>query len=233
MAKIKYSALVSDMRNKLNGSVASKNRYGSYLRNKVTPVNPQTSYQQNVRQMLGSLSSQYRGLTQSQRNSFINGAQNFPFTDIFGDTRYLSGQTLFVKLNTNLLNAGESVIETAPLPVGVPEFSATDLNVTTSAGDIADMQLSVSSATVPAGFVVAVYATPPLSQSINFVKNRLRFIGIGTVAASAVDLTAMYAARFGSSAAEGERITVRIALISTDSGQQGVPSEVIGIASDS
>lgn len=230
MAKIKYSALVSDMRNKLNGSVASKNRYGSYLRNKVTPVNPQTSYQQNARQLLGSLSSQYRGLTQSQRNSFINGAQNFPFTDIFGDVRYLSGQTLFVKLNTNLVNAGEATIDTAPLPVGVPEFAATSLAATTTAGALVTLELTTSETAVPAGFAMAVYATPPLSQSINFVKNRLRFLGVVDVVAGSADLTSAFTARFGAEVAPGERITVRIALISTDTGQQGVPSEVIAVA---
>lgn len=228
MAKIKYSALVSDMRNKLNGSVASKNRYGSYLRNKVTPVNPQTSYQQNVRQMLGSLSSQYRGLTEAQRQSWINGSQNFPFTDIFGDVRYLSGQTLFVKLNTNLINAGASQIDSAPLPVGVPEFAATGLTAEVTAGEITTLSVATSDVTVPVGFALAVYATPPLSPSINFVKNRLRYIGNASAVASAADILALYTARFGASASEGERITVRVALVSTDTGQQGVPSEVVG-----
>ena len=226
MAKIKYSALVSDMRNKLNGSVASKNRYGSYLRNKVTPVNPQTTYQQAVRQMLGSLSSQYRGLTPAQRQSWINGSQNFPFTDIFGDVRHLSGQTLYVKLNTNLINAGESPIESAPLPVGIPEFAATGLTAEVTAGVITELSVATSADTVPAGFVLAVYATPPLSPSIDFVKNRIRYIGNVTAAAGEADILALYTARFGDSAIVGERITVRVALISTATGQQGVPSEV-------
>lgn len=231
-AKIKYSALVSDMRNKLNGSVASKNRYGSYLRNKVTPVNPQTSFQQGVRQLLGALSSQYRELTQAQRNSWINGTNNFPFTDIFGDVRFLSGQTLYVKLNTNLINAGESVIASAPLPVGVPEFAATGITAEVTAGTITTLELATSAATVPAGFVMAVYATPPLSPSINFIRNRLRYIGNATATGSVADILALYTARFGDSASVGERITVRVALISTDTGQQGVPSEVVGFITE-
>lgn len=228
MAKIKYSALVSDMRNKLNGSVASKNRYGSYLRNKVTPVNPQTSYQQAVRQQLGALSSQYRGLTNAQRLSWINGAPNFPFTDIFGDVRYLSGQTLYVKLNTNLINAGESTIESAPLPVGIPELAVTGVTAEVTTGALTTLDLAVSAATVPAGFVMAVYATPPTPASIQFVKNRYRFIGIATVAASEADILAAYTARFGDAATIGEQIHVRVALISTDTGQQGTPSGASG-----
>lgn len=233
MAKIKYSALVSDMRNKLNGSVASKNRYGNYLRNKVTPVNPQTAYQQAVRQQLGALSSQYRALTQSERLSWINGAPSFPFTDIFGDVRYLSGQTLFVKLNTNLINAGQAPLNTAPIPVGVPEMAVTGVTSEITAGELAILSLSVSETTVPAGFALAVYATPPTPASIQFVKNRYRFIGIATVTAGAADILAAYTARFGAAAAAGEQIHVRVALISTTTGQQGTPSGAAGTVSAS
>lgn len=228
MAKIKYSALVSDMRNKLNGSVASKNRYGNYLRNKVTPVNPQTSYQQAARQLLGALSSQYRGLTDAQRLSWINGAPNFPFTDIFGDVRYLSGQTLYVKLNTNLVNAGQAAISTAPLPVGVPELAITDVTAEITTGSLSDLTIGVSETTVPAGFALAVYATPPTPAAIQFVKNRYRFIGIASVTTGEADILTAYTARFGSAAAQGEQIHVRVALISTTTGQQGTPSGAAG-----
>ena len=52
MAKILMTAIVADIRNKLNGSVFSKNRYGAYVRTKVTPVNPQSTAQQNTRNNL-------------------------------------------------------------------------------------------------------------------------------------------------------------------------------------
>lgn len=231
MAKIKFSALVSDMRNKLNGSVMSKNRYGSYVRNKVTPVNPQTSFQQVARQQLASLSSQYRGITVAQRNSWINGAANFPFTDIFGDVRHLSGQTLFVKLNTNLLNAGSPVITAAPLPVGIPELVIEDVQATQAAGVLVSLEIALSALVVPAGFALAVYATPPTPASIQFVKNRYRLIGTAPVAAGVADVLTLYSDRFGTAANADEQIHVRVALISTTTGQAGVPSGKAGIVS--
>lgn len=57
--KIKYGAGIVDGSGKLNGWVASKNRGGSYMRTKVTPLNPSTSAQQNARGILGSLSTQW------------------------------------------------------------------------------------------------------------------------------------------------------------------------------
>lgn len=224
MARIKYSALVSDMRNKLNGSVMSKNRAGSYIRNKATPVNPQTSFQQDVRQRLGALSSQWGALTLAQRLSFTNATPNFPYTDIFGDKKELDGKSLFIKLNSNLSNIGSPQILSAPSPVGVPVFIAELLSVQQTAGLLSGLELTTSATTVPVGFAMAVYATPPVKAGVSFVKNKYRYIGTATAAAGSVDLTDLYIARFGGAVAVGQSISVRVALVSTTTGQMGVPS---------
>jgi hypothetical protein len=220
MAKIKYSALVSDMRNKLNGSVASKNRAGSYLRNKVTPVNPQTPFQQANRQRLGSMSSEWRGLTEQQRQSWLNATGAFPYTDIFGDRRELDGKSLFVKLNLNLLNSGSATIVNAPTPVGVPEIEITNL----AFDQVDGVTFDINTATVPAGFALLVYATPPIDQGTNFIKNRLRLLGVGTATANEVDATTLYNARFSAPTVGdvGKNVFVRVALVSTTTGQLGV-----------
>jgi hypothetical protein len=43
--KVLYGQIISEARGKLGGLVASKNTYGNYMRNKVTPANPQTTEQ--------------------------------------------------------------------------------------------------------------------------------------------------------------------------------------------
>lgn len=227
MAKIKYSALVSDMRNKLNGSVMSKNRYGSYVRNKVTPVNPQTSYQQMARQRLGNLASSFRGLTQAQINGWNASGVNFPFTDIFGDVKQLSGQTLFIKLNNNLEKIGEARIDDAPAAGAIPSIDITASSFTVTDSALVAAYITISPAAIPAGFALAVYATPPIPPGQSFVKNRYRYVGIaGVPVAGVVDLVDQLTDRFGTYV-EGERIFVRVALVSTTTGQQGVPVEVV------
>lgn len=221
--KIKWSALIGDVRNKLNGSVASKNRYGSYLRTKTTPVNPATTYQQSARQVLGNLSSSWRALTQAQRSSFIAGAVNFPFTDIFGDQMTLSGQALFIKLNANLEKIGQSRINTAPLPVGFEEIAIASVSATQTTGALTALELSMNITTVPAGYSLAVYATPPINPGRAFVKNQFRFLGVAPVVANDADILQLYTDRFGASATAGQTIHVRAALVSHDTGQQGVP----------
>lgn len=226
MARIKYSALVSDMRNKLNGSVLSKNRAGSYVRNKTTPVNPQTQYQQAVRQRLGALSTEWGGLTPAQRASWLAATPSFPYTDIFGDKKELDGKSLFVKLNSNLNSIGSATITSAPATVGIPVFGIINAEATEGGIGIDDFVLTMSAAAMPAGFALAVYATPAVKPGVSFVKNKFRFIGTATVAASVADITAIYNARFPGVVPAGSTIHVRVALVSTTSGQMGVPTGI-------
>lgn len=223
MGKIKYSALVQEMRNKLNGSVASKNRYGNYFRNKTTPVNPQSSFQQNQRARLSSVSQAWGGLTDAQRQSFATLAQNHPFRDIFGDTMTYDGKAMFSKVNLNLLTAGQAMILSALPFVEVPFVAVDSVASTVATGTV----ISLSVQTAPVGFTVIVEATPPLPATINFVKNRYRSLGAQTVVTGDIDLQSDYATRFGAptSADVGKRIHVRVFLVSNTTGQVSIASE--------
>lgn len=226
MAKILMTAIVADIRNKLNGSVFSKNRYGGYVRTKVTPVNPQTLFQQNIRSILSVLSQAWRGLTESQREAWIAAAANFPFTDIYGNTKILSGSALFVKFNTNLTNAGQAPITDPPSPVTLPIALADTL---TAAAGIPALSLTFTTSPVPANFQLQVYATPNITPGRSFVKNQFRLISnIAAAATSPADLLADYSARFGNPVA-GQKIFVKIAAVSLITGQLGTPSSAMAV----
>lgn len=228
MAKVKFSALVSDMRNKLNGSVFSKNRYGSYLRNKITPVNPQSSYQLAQRANLSFLSSAWRTLTDQQREGWRTLAQTSPSTDIFGDSKILAGNAYFVALNLNLLGADSPIALTAPILVSVPVVVATNVALDANQQSNNDISLTIDPATIPAGFKLAVYATPSMSPGITFVKNKLRYLGVFPATSGTVNLLTRYTERFGLMTF-GERVFFRLALVSNSSGQLGLPSAIDGI----
>lgn len=219
MAKIKYSALVSDMRNKLNGSVMSKNRYGSYVRNKVTPVNPQSIYQQFSRNLFGASSSAWRGLTPAQVTAWNEAAKDFPFTDIFGDVKHLSGQALFVQLNKNLQQIGQAISVNAPSPLEIPNLVITGASITAG-----ELNISTTGDLPGSEFDIIVYATPPVSSGISYLDNRYRLLISlpGDSQPSSADLMAIYTNRFGQ--APSEKVGFRIAVVSTDNGQMGVPS---------
>lgn len=220
MAKILTTAIVADIRNKLNGSVFSKNRYGSYVRTKVTPVNPQTTAQQNVRNILSTQSQAWRGLTESQRQSWIDAAINFPFTDIFGNSKILSGSALYVKLNSNLVNAGVAAIDAAPSPVEIPQLV---LGSFTAAAGTAAVSLAFTPATVPADFAICIQTTGNVGPGKSYVKNLFRTIGYQAAAAtSPANLLSDFEAVHGAPVA-GQKIFVRAFMVSTVTGQAGIP----------
>ena len=218
--KLKYGAIVVDGRGKIGGHVASKNRAGAYLRTKVTPVNPQSTYQSSVRNRLTSLSQGWRGLTDAQRNSWNSAVADYAKTDIFGDLRNPSGFNLYQRLNNNLLNIGVVAISTPPIPSSVDAFTSFTLAAAAGANTITATFAPAISATMS----VKAFATSPQSAGKSFVKSEYRQIGVLTsTSASPFALTTMYNAKFGSVGAAGQKIFVKFVQVNEATGQEGTP----------
>lgn len=218
--KTKFGAIIVDGRGKIGGHVASKNRAGSYLRTKVTPVNPNTSAQATVRNRLSGISSAWRDLTAAQRSAWNAAVEDFAKTDIFGDLRNPTGFNLYQRLNNNLLNIGEAVITVPPAPVAVDSF--TSMSIAAEDATVAESLEITYAAAIAADHKVKVFATAPLSAGVSFVKSEYRQIDvIVTADASPFDITAEYVAKFGSTGEVGQKIFVKMVQVETASGIEG------------
>lgn len=194
MAKIKMSGIgVVDIRGKLNGSVFSKNRGGAYVRTKVSPSNPQSTFQMSVRGIFAAISSAWSALTEAQRLSWNGFVASYGRTDVFGDIRNPSGKNLFQRLNQNLVLTGQPQISTCVAPSEVPFLGLTSVD-----GDVSGSTLSFSYSGDVNGNRILVFATPAMSQGTKFVKNQLRVItsSIGGDGLTE-DVYAEYVAKFG------------------------------------
>lgn len=216
MAKVKFSALISEMRNKLNGSVFSKNRGGNYLRNKVTPVNPQSIAQTAKRSAFGALSSMFRTLGAAGVAAWNEAAPSFPYVDIFGDTKTLSGLQLFVKLNNNLSQIGVPSISEPPEPTDVGGFS--ELVVANAAAT--DMELGVQIVGDFTNKRIVVEATKGSSVGVSYFKNAYRQIGViaPTGATMVLNVTGIYQSKFGV-ITPGTKASFRLHLVDVNTGQ--------------
>jgi hypothetical protein len=221
--KAKFGMIVVDGRGKLGGHVLSKNRGGAYARTKVTPVNPQTTYQLTARNLLTTLSQGWRSLTQAQRDGWNAAVQSFQRTDIFGDLRTPTGKNLYTRLNTNLSNISEPLIDDAPLPAGGGEVVAGTLVMTNGGAK------TIAHSGSTAGHNVQVWATPGVSAGKEFLKNDYRLITIfAGGGASPNDFSAAYEARFGEPAI-GTRVGVKLVSVNATTGENGTPSEATTI----
>jgi len=218
--KIKFGALVVDGRGKVGGHVASKNRAGSYIRTKVTPVNPNTSYQAGVRNALATQSAAWGALTEAQRLQWNDAVAAYQKTDIFGDLKKPSGFNLFQMLNNNLVRIGESALTVPPLPQEIPIIETGVLTAATGAA----IEVTFTNDPVITDSEVEVSATPALSPGVSFVKSEFRRIGLmPAIVANVTTLTTIYGAKFGAVGAAGQKIFVQMKQISKTSGQAGIP----------
>lgn len=215
MAKVAFSAIVSDLRNKVGGNVFTKVRSGPMVRIKVSPTQPRTAAQQAVRSNFTALSKAWDTITQPERDSFISLAANLPQKDVFGNTFFFTGLQLFQQLNRNLASIGLPKISTAPASVSVGSPGA--LTLTATAGTPA---LTVNSATAPAaGEVPLIFATKPLNAGRQFVGNNRQILDAALVAGTAGpwDIKTLWTAKYGALTA-GLNINIGVRFINNTSG---------------
>lgn len=224
--KMKFGAIVVDGRGKVGGHVASKNRAGAYLRTKVTPVNPNTTYQQTVRNRLSGLSSGWRGLTAAQRSAWNAAVSDFSKTDIFGDIKNPSGFNLYQKLNNNLLNCSESALSSPPASEAVEAFTS----FSAAAANGAQTATLTFAPAVSADHKVLIFATPALSPGVNFVKSEFRQIMVADNAdVSPLSVETEYIAKFGAIGAAGQKIFFQMVQININTGQAGIPIQASAV----
>lgn len=102
----------------LAGVTAGHNKGGQYLRNRSIPTNPNTARQQSVRSGFGAaVQSWSDSLSENDRQSWRDYAQQVDVTDAFGDPKQLSGQQWYVGLATLIAQAENSeLVDVAQLP---------------------------------------------------------------------------------------------------------------------
>lgn len=227
-AKFTPGAIISEIRNKIAATVYTKNKAGASIRNRVTPINRKSSNQTLRRQQLAGYSSQWRGLTQAQRDGWNSGAANFPQTDNLGQTIFLTGEQLYVRCNANLVLTGNAQIDDCPTPASFEVLAFTSLTATADDGVIS----LAFSPTVPSGFELVVRASAPVSAGKSFISDSaFRFLkSIAPSATSPQALTSEYAAVFGSiTNATDQKIFVEMFLVEQASGLAGIPVRGYGV----
>jgi hypothetical protein len=193
MAKIKFGMMMTDARGKLGGQVFSKNRSGAYIRTKVTPTNPQSTFQSAVRQSFGAFSQAWSGLTDAQRTAWDGAVSQWSTTDIFGDLKNPTGKNLYLRLNQQATQAGFSSFTAVPAKTEMVEGIITSSEFGIAAGTITVPGVNTSGT----GRLI-LSATPVLSQGTSFVKNKLRDIyNSSTGGYGPVTVANNYIARFG------------------------------------
>jgi hypothetical protein len=117
MAKVKFGSGVAEIRGSIGGTVYARNAGGAYIRSRTSPIHPGSPLQNAAKALFANAVNIWTNtLSSVQRYMWNAYASAVPYTDVFGATRYYSGQQRFVQSYIALVNSGGtgSAAYTAP-----------------------------------------------------------------------------------------------------------------------
>lgn len=231
MALVKLGALAQDVRGSLGGTVFSRNTYGAYARQKVSPVQPVTDHNGRSRSIFGSISQRWSMvLTAAQRAGWEAFAATHTFVNIFGDQIRLAGIAFYQAANRRVGEVGGSYIDTAPATWNVADMGAVTVSAIAAGGVLTTMSVTISR-TLAYHEGLYVFGTPKIIGARAVQKNMLRLINTPTTGpfTNAFNFYAAYQSRFTPLAwATGDKFAVRVAVLNEDTGAICSPVLVLG-----
>jgi hypothetical protein len=220
MAKF-VSQIVSEIRGSINGVTFARNRFGLYARSKASPVQPRTPAQTERRAQLTVLSQRWRTLPESNRAEWRALADELTRSDTLGLTYRLTGLQAYLQVNLWRALLGIAPVDNPPPQLAAPS----PVSIVSISFDVDQDILNIEFTPSPYRGALAIWATAPFSQGINFVApSRYRVIAIRKPAsfsgnlASPQNVGIEYIAKFGIPMTElvGKRIAVALTPISYD-----------------
>jgi hypothetical protein len=227
MALVKYGLGIAELRGKQAGTVFSRNTYGGYMRQKVSPVQPRTSAQLLVRTQLATVAQAWRGLLQTQRDQWNLIAPTYSRTDVFGNRTPLTGFNLYGMLNRMRQVLGLALLTTPPVPTAVPGVAALALAVVSGGPTYT---ITFTPTPLPANMYGVIYCTPGLSPGIQFAGNNTRVVGVAAPAqTSPYEIHVDYSAIFGP-LVQGLKYVVQVQIVHGPSGIASALNQASAIA---
>jgi hypothetical protein len=189
---------------KFGQSVTWKGRYGLIRRILVTPANPRSDRQIQVRELLTEQTRRFDTLTDAQQDAWNVAADGFKSRPSLGQSGPLTGLQLFVRVNCKLGLLGQQTVDVPPMAPQFPDLAPQGLVITNTAGVIA---VKLTCPTDP-GDSTVLRASPPQNSAVRACRN-FRIIGICPAAVAGVaDITGLWTAEFGVVPA-GKRLFVK------------------------
>jgi hypothetical protein len=185
-------------------SVNWEGRNGQIRRILVTPKNPRTAKQMEVRAQMKTHARHFGALSDAQQDAWSVAAAAYKSTPTLGESGPLTGLQLFTKVNCKLGLLGFAPVEAPPTEAEFPAVAPEALVITNTAGVIA-VRLTCPS---EPGDATVLRASPPQGAATRRCGN-YRIIGVcPPPAQGAADITGLYTATFGV-APVGKRIFVK------------------------
>lgn len=174
MALVKFSALISNMVGKLNGSVFSHVRGGTCLKNRTIPTQPNTPIQVIYRNALSNISGSWKFLDEKKRIQWNQAAIGKFRTNSLGDSYKMNGFSYYCSCNLNLFKIAEPLID-EPLP-DVYYNIITEISVTFTILNHQGILLNLHQDPTDPNIKYRIMSTGGIKPSLNYVTNKYRCV---------------------------------------------------------
>lgn len=124
MPLVKFSALVTGMIGKANGSVFATNNSGAYFRNNPSKLKPKTPRNSVRKASFTSVSQAWKALSIDEQEAWSAITSNFIRNNAFGDPVTPSGYTVFMRVNSTRATLGLPVLSVPATIRSMPDPGA-------------------------------------------------------------------------------------------------------------
>lgn len=216
MARIKYSALVTEIAGSMGGTTFQRNAYGFTIKNKPNMVKPNRARQIVRKVDFQANVKRWRELTQSNRDAWIAYATTYPVPSRLNPDSYLNGFNAFVRYHNYLSVYNRTAVLADPSGAqgAISDYAADVLNI--------DDELTWEPTATVSGsnWIGMVYLTNVQGAGQTFVKDTPIFMGYKTAPFSgSLDVTSKYLDTFGNLPPVGSFIGLKVVFLKLDTGQ--------------
>jgi len=177
MALIK-SPVIASGSGSIAGMTLSRNRGGMYIRSRAIPTNPNTTYQQAVRNIVADLSNRWRQtLTAAQRIAWNTYADNVPLINPLGDPHNVSGLNMYIRSNVPRIQASYDRIDDGPTNYDLGSFTSPSGVATVSPSQLALTFDNTDDWANEDDAVMLCYLSGGQNPTINYFKGPYRLAG--------------------------------------------------------
>jgi len=214
MALVKYGGGIIEMSGSIAGNTFARNHYGSYVRARTKPVNPNSALQQTVRGSLTLMAYRWAQiLTAVQRTAWDLYGASVSMKNRLGADVYMTGFNHYIRSNSIRQQSGLAIIDAGPTTFELPEKDTTfaftvseaSQEFTVTFDDTADWALET-------GAYLLVFQGRPQNAQRNYFNGPWRLMdniaGVDTTGASSPDTQA---AVFAVAEAQRQWLYARIA----------------------
>ncbi len=202
--------ILGSLRGSIGNNTFSHNRGGDYVRRRAAPTNPNSTRQQTMRTILGTLSSLWSTtLTPAQRGEWNTWASNQAKEGPLGNSINWTGHNGYISNNAHLIDAGDTRID-APPAVVAPTGLLT-LSVDISAATTADFTFTGTPAAANHKLVAFMSLPQSGAAEPNFKQSRI-------VGYSAAAQASPWAATLPFSVVTGQTVVFFVAIMDDETG---------------